>query len=87
VSDRDAFANARRLTRDEGILAGESSDTALAAALAVARELTEQRTGPRAVMVVILPDTGRNYLSKLHNDEWMREHDLRSTPDRAHVDQ
>ncbi len=76
VSDRDAFAAARRLTRVEGILAGESSGTALTAALTVARELTDQGVGPRAVIVVILPDTGRNYLSKLYNDEWMREHDL-----------
>jgi cystathionine beta-synthase len=79
VSDREAFAAARRLTREEGILAGESSGTALTAALSVARELTDQGVGPRAVIVVILPDTGRNYLSKLYNDEWMREHDLLGT--------
>ncbi|HEX8939406.1 MAG TPA: cystathionine beta-synthase [Candidatus Limnocylindrales bacterium] len=76
VSDADAFAAARRLTRQEGILAGESCGTALVAALAVARELTEQGAGQDAVMVVLLPDTGRNYLSKLYNDEWLRANGL-----------
>jgi cystathionine beta-synthase len=76
VPDADAFAAARRLTREEGILAGESSGTALVAALVVARELTERGVGADAVIVVLLPDTGRNYLSKLYNDEWLREHGL-----------
>ncbi len=80
VPDMDAFAAARRLTREEGILAGGSSGTALVAALAVARELTESGAGPDSVMVVLLPDTGRNYLSKLYNDEWMRERGLLRTP-------
>ena len=80
VSDADAFAAARRLTREEGILAGESSGTALVSALAVARELTESGAGPDAVVVVLLPDTGRNYLSKLYNDEWLREHGLVTRP-------
>jgi cystathionine beta-synthase len=73
VSDGDAFAAARRLTREEGILSGESCGTALVAALTVARELTAQDGGSAAVVVVILPDTGRNYLSKLYDDEWMRK--------------
>lgn len=72
VSDRDAFAAARRLTREEGILAGGSCGTALVAALTVARELTASGEGKDAVMVVLLPDSGRNYLSKVYNDEWMR---------------
>jgi cystathionine beta-synthase len=76
VPDIDAFAAARCLTRKEGILAGESSGTALVAALTVARELTESGAGPEAVMVVLLPDTGRNYLSKLYNDDWMKAHGL-----------
>jgi cystathionine beta-synthase len=76
VSDRDAFAMARRITREEGILAGESCGTAMIAALDVARELTEAEAGSDAVMVVILPDGGRNYLSKLYNDEWMRANAL-----------
>jgi cystathionine beta-synthase len=80
VSDADAFAAARRLTREEGILAGESSGTALVSALTVARELTESGKGADAVVVVLLPDTGRNYLSKLYNDEWLREHGLLTRP-------
>src|SRR6187397_1920005 len=63
VSDRDAFAMARRITREEGILVGGSSGTAVVAALDVAREL-----GPDDLVVVILPDTGRNYLSKAYSD-------------------
>jgi cystathionine beta-synthase len=86
VPDIDAFEAARRITREEGILAGESSGTALVAALTVARELTETGAGPDAVMVVLLPDTGRNYLSKLYNDDWMREHGLlRPTAIEAHA--
>ena len=76
VSDRDAFHAARRLTREEGILAGGSCGTALVAALTVARELTESGAGKDAVMVVLLPDSGRSYLSKVYNDEWMRANGL-----------
>ena len=79
VSDRDAFLAARRITREEGILAGESCGTALVAALTVARELTESGAGPGAVMVVVLPDGGRSYMSKLYNDEWMRSNGLLAT--------
>ena len=79
VSDRDAFAMARRVTREEGILAGESTGTAMVAARAVVRDLVAE--GRRdAVVVVILPDAGRNYLSKLYNDEWMRKNGLIDTP-------
>src|SRR5919107_290122 len=79
VSDRDAFAAARRLTREEGILAGGSSGTALIAALEVARELTDAGEGPGKVIVVLLPDSGRSYLSKVYNDEWMRVNGLLPT--------
>jgi cystathionine beta-synthase len=79
VSDRDAFAMARRITREEGILAGESCGTAMVAALQVARELTEAGAAADAVVVVILPDSGRNYLSKLYSDEWMRANGLLAT--------
>ncbi|HEY7828904.1 MAG TPA: cystathionine beta-synthase [Candidatus Limnocylindrales bacterium] len=79
VSDRDAFAAARRLTREEGILSGGSCGTALVAALAVARDLTAAPDGHEAVVVVLLPDSGRNYLSKLYNDEWMRVNGLLAT--------
>ena len=88
VSDRNAFAMARRITREEGILAGESSGTALVATLTVARELmaTDPAAAQEAVMVVIIPDGGRNYLSKLYNDEWMRQHGLLGfEPGRASV--
>ena len=79
VSDRDAFAAARRITREEGILAGESCGTALVAALEVARELTDTEGGSDAVIVLLLPDGGRSYLSKLYNDEWMRSNGLLAT--------
>ncbi|HLZ48910.1 MAG TPA: cysteine synthase, partial [Candidatus Limnocylindria bacterium] len=68
VTDRDTFLTARRITREEGILAGVSSGTAMFAALTVAKELDES-----ALVVVILPDSGKSYLSKLYNDEWMRQ--------------
>jgi cystathionine beta-synthase len=81
VPDRDAFAMARRITREEGILAGESCGTAMVAALDEARRLMreEPATAAEAVMVVILPDGGRSYLSKLYNDEWMRSNGLLPT--------
>ncbi|MEM0121214.1 MAG: cystathionine beta-synthase [Thermoprotei archaeon] len=66
VGDRDAFLTARRLALEEGILAGGSSGAAVYAALKVAEELGEDKR-----IVVILPDTGRNYLNKLYSDEWM----------------
>ena len=79
VGDREAFAAARRLTREEGILAGGSCGTALVAALDVVRDLTESGEGAGRVIVVLLPDGGRNYLSKLYNDEWMRVNGLLPT--------
>lgn len=69
ATDAESFAAARRLAREEGILAGGSAGTALHAAIQTARRMPEG-----SVIVVLLPDTGRNYLSKLHSDEWMREH-------------
>jgi cystathionine beta-synthase len=68
VDDKESFLMARRLTREEGILAGGSSGSALVAAMRVASELED----PTALVVVLLPDTGRNYLSKIYNEEWMR---------------
>jgi cystathionine beta-synthase len=68
VSDRDTFLCARRITREEGILAGVSSGTAMFAALEIAKSLDET-----ALVVVLLPDSGKSYLSKLYNDEWMRQ--------------
>jgi len=67
VSDKDSFLMARRICREEGLLVGGSSGTAAVAAQRVARELPAD-----AVMVVLLPDSGRGYMSKIFNDEWMR---------------
>jgi len=66
VSDRDSFLTARRLTREEGILVGGSSGTAMFAALEVAKDLDES-----AFVLVLFADSGRNYLSKIFNDDWM----------------
>jgi cystathionine beta-synthase len=79
VSDRDAFAMARRLTREEGILSGGSCGTAMVAAREVVRELSQIEGGREAVVVVLLPDSGRSYLSKIYNDEWMRANALIAT--------
>ena len=68
VSDRDAFRMARRLAQEEGILVGGSGGTAVHAALKVAELLPRNKT-----IVTLLPDTGRNYLSKLFSDQWMSE--------------
>ncbi|MFI2608961.1 pyridoxal-phosphate dependent enzyme [Kitasatospora sp. NPDC018619] len=68
IGDRESLLTARRLAREEGILAGPSSGTAVAAALRVAAGL-----GPDDLVVVLLPDSGRSYLSKVHSDAWMRE--------------
>jgi cystathionine beta-synthase len=69
VSDRDSLLTARAATGAEGILMGESCGTALWAALQVARDLDD----PDALFVILLPDTGRNYLGKLYDDAWLRE--------------
>ncbi|MDO8185291.1 cystathionine beta-synthase [Conexibacter sp. CPCC 205706] len=70
VSDRDSFLAARRLAQVEGILAGGSAGTALQAAYEVAQGIED----PNALVVVVLPDGGRSYLSKVFNDTWMTEH-------------
>jgi cystathionine beta-synthase len=67
VSDKESFTLARRLAREEGILVGGSSGTACSAALRVAQTMSEQD-----VIVVLMPDGGRGYLSKVFSDEWMR---------------
>jgi cystathionine beta-synthase len=80
VSDAESFAMTRRLAREEGLLVGGSSGMAVVAALRTARDLPED-----AVVVVLLPDHGRGYLSKLFDDEWMSAHGYPtadgSTPD------
>jgi cystathionine beta-synthase len=82
VSDRDSFRLARALTRQEGILCGGSCGTALFAALEVARDLDES-----TVVVVILPDTGRNYLSKLYSDTWLLQYGLLDRPELVRVEE
>lgn len=67
VTDKENFLIARRLTREEGILAGGTSGAAIVAARKVAKKLKG------GMIVAILPDSGRNYLSKIFNDDWMRE--------------
>lgn len=67
VSDRESFEMARRLAREEGILVGGSGGSAVHAALKVAEKLGQEKT-----IVALLPDTGRNYLSKLFSDTWMK---------------
>jgi cystathionine beta-synthase len=72
VSDKDAFHMARRLTREEGLFVGGSTGLTVCVALDLAREVDD----PRACVVAILADTGERYLSKVYNDEWLREHQL-----------
>jgi cystathionine beta-synthase len=69
VSDRESFLMARRLAYEEGLLAGGSCGLAAHAALVAAAELRRDAT-----VVVLLPDGGRGYLSKVYNDDWMREY-------------
>ena len=68
VSDKESFNTARRLATEEGLLAGGSSGTAVAAALKYAQQLKKPK-----YVVVLLPDTGRNYLTKMYSDAWMQE--------------
>lgn len=67
VSDRESFAMTHRLAREEGLLVGGSCGMAAEAAIQVAREDTDK------LVVVILPDSGRGYLSKIFNPDWLRE--------------
>lgn len=69
VTDKEAFLTARRLSQEEGIFAGGSAGAAVFAALQVAEKLKEGQT-----ILVIVPDTGRNYIHKLYSDDWMTEY-------------
>ena len=76
VSDRDSFLTTRRLAREEALLVGGSCGLAVAAALRLAVELTADD-----VVVVLLPDSGRGYLSKIFNDEWMADYGFLTSDD------
>jgi cystathionine beta-synthase len=66
ISDQDSFLMARRVTAEEGILIGGSGGTAVAAALEIGEDLTEDH-----LVVVLIPDSGRGYLSRVFDDDWM----------------
>ncbi|MBX9573584.1 MAG: cystathionine beta-synthase [Candidatus Obscuribacterales bacterium] len=80
VGDKESFVLGRRLAREEGILVGGSSGTALAAALRVAQGLTD-----RDVIVVVFPDGGRGYLSKMFSDDWMRANGFLPSPEHSYL--
>ncbi|MCX6158680.1 MAG: cysteine synthase family protein [Ignavibacteriae bacterium] len=71
IKDIDSINMCKRLSLEEGIFCGASSGTAAYAALEIAKELDEN-----AIVVFIICDTGERYLSKYHNDEWLKEHNL-----------
>ena len=77
ANDKESFLMARRLTREEGIFVGGSAGTAMAGALKCADRMKDDN-----VMVILLPDTGERYLSKIFNDDWMRENGF-LIPDRV----
>ena len=69
VSDRDSFLTARRLAREEGLLVGGSGGTTVWAALEIAK-----RFGRDGTILTMIPDSGRSYMSKFYDDNWMLEH-------------
>jgi cystathionine beta-synthase len=80
VSDAESFAMVQRLVREEGLLVGGSCGMAAAAAIELAGRL-----GPDDVVVVLLPDGGRGYLSKIFDDDWMADYGFLATAGQATV--
>ncbi|KAA1422751.1 cystathionine beta-synthase [Mumia zhuanghuii] len=76
VSDADSFAMTRRMAREEAMLVGGSAGMAAAAAVRLAQELDD----PEAVIVVLLPDGGRGYLTKVFDDEWLSQYGFLTPP-------
>ncbi len=73
VTDKEAYQMARRLAKEEGILVGSSSGAAVVGAI---KFLKQNKISKNKNAIVLLPDSGRSYLSKIFNDEWMKEHSL-----------
>ena len=79
VSDADSFAMTRRLAREEALLVGGSCGMAVSATVRLAHELDD----PEAVIVVLLPDSGRGYLTKIFNDGWLSRYGFATRPDHS----
>ncbi len=79
ISDGDSFAMTRRLAREEALLVGGSCGMAAAAAVQVAAEIDD----PDAVVVVLLPDSGRGYLTKIFNDDWLARYGFAPRPEHS----